>query len=170
MLSGGTLVLAALWRLWYLPVLAAVPLALLVLSLAARRPAAGLPPVPLSQQTILETGPIPPSLPWKSLPGLSSLSSLTGSLAGSPETPMPDPPSLVRVLETFDLSRGEGEACLLAGGADGAATAGSATGLPLPLSRFAELRVVEGEANADFAGESSVEEPEQEEDLPPLFS
>jgi hypothetical protein len=98
MLCGSALVLALVWQLWYLPVMALLPLLLLSCSPALRRMPA-LPPVPLSQQTILDTAPIPPSFPWKSLPGQ----------IGSPETPMPDPPSLVRVLETFDLSRAESE-------------------------------------------------------------
>ncbi|MBX5452181.1 MAG: hypothetical protein IRZ24_19110 [Thermogemmatispora sp.] len=104
MLSGGTLVLAVLWHLWFLPLCAAFALALSLLALRPRWPA-NLPSVPLSQQMIMDSS-LPASssagLPWKSLPGQP----------GAPETPMPDPPSLVRVLETFDLSRGELEPAL----------------------------------------------------------
>ncbi|WP_069805510.1 hypothetical protein [Thermogemmatispora onikobensis] len=104
MLSGGTLVLAVLWHLWFLPLCAALALAVSLLALRPRWPA-NLPSVPLSQQTIMDSA-LPASssagLPWKSLPGQ----------LGAPETPMPDPPSLVRVLETFDLSRGELEPAL----------------------------------------------------------
>nr|BBH93620.1 hypothetical protein KTA_18190 [Thermogemmatispora argillosa] len=104
MLSGGTLVLAVLWHLWFLPLCAAFALALSLLALRPRWPA-NLPSVPLSQPIVMDSS-LPASssagLPWKSLPGQP----------GAPETPMPDPPSLVRVLETFDLSRGELEPAL----------------------------------------------------------
>ncbi|MBX5457181.1 MAG: hypothetical protein IRZ31_09785 [Thermogemmatispora sp.] len=104
MLSGGTLVLAVLWHLWFLPLCAALALAVSLLALRSRWPA-NFPSVPLSQQTVMDSS-LPASssagMPWKSLPGQ----------LGAPETPMPDPPSLVRVLETFDLSRGELEPAL----------------------------------------------------------
>ncbi|MBE3567624.1 MAG: hypothetical protein IMW90_18060 [Thermogemmatispora sp.] len=104
MLSGGTLVLAVLWHLWFLPLCAALALAVSLLALRSRWPA-NFPSVPLSQQTVMDSS-LPASssagVPWKSLPGQ----------LGAPETPMPDPPSLVRVLETFDLSRGELEPAL----------------------------------------------------------
>ncbi|WP_376793498.1 hypothetical protein [Thermogemmatispora sp.] len=104
MLSGGTLVLAVLWHLWFLPLGAALALSVSLLALRARWPA-DLPSAPLPPQMSMDAA-LPASssfgLPWKSLPGQP----------GAPETPMPDPPSLVRVLETFDLSRGELEPAL----------------------------------------------------------
>ncbi|WP_052890765.1 hypothetical protein [Thermogemmatispora carboxidivorans] len=134
MLSGGTLVLAVLWHLWFLPVGAALALAVSLLALRPRWPA-NLPSVPLSQQAVMDSA-LPASsvagLPWKSLPGQ----------LGAPETPMPDPPSLVRVLETFDLSRGELEPAL--------------TEVPWPPSSAAGARSEWGERTSSGGAASSV--------------
>ncbi|MEO6887916.1 MAG: hypothetical protein ABI456_02505 [Ktedonobacteraceae bacterium] len=95
MFAGGLVVVAMMWRLWYLLLIpAAFLVTLCLLGLTAIMQGARSPTrPPLSAQAIEFHS----SLPLRSFPGLSSLRS-------SPETPMPVASSLVRVLETFDLS------------------------------------------------------------------
>ncbi len=95
MLAGGLIVAAMMWQLWYLLLIpAAFLVTLCLLGLTAIMQDARPPTrIPINAQTIEFHS----SLPLRSFPGLASS-------RGSPETPMPVAPSLVRVLETFDLS------------------------------------------------------------------
>ncbi|MBA2285957.1 MAG: hypothetical protein H0W02_10770 [Ktedonobacteraceae bacterium] len=103
MLAGGLVVAAMMWRFWYLLLIPAAFLGTLcLLGLTAIRQGARPPTrLPLSAQAVEFHS----SFPLRSFSGLASS-------RGSPETPMPMAPSLVRVLETFDLSHVDVELAL----------------------------------------------------------